>query len=245
MVGATGFGPAISASQTRWDGLTSLHPSRAGRIGPAAPASRTRCSANELQPVEWKWWESNPLRQRLQGAPAALAVTPRCPQDGSLRALLLGAHAVELTITGHVHPAGWCSQGRKDLNLHQRGWSPLLRCRYATPLCNRKPPLPGLSGGRLLVAVLRCYPEASQSARPLPRAAISCENGDAAACRSRLMTDQDSTGCLSFRLTPTVSWSSDSRNAIPSASRQGRSPAPVGLILRADGGGGPSPPAPA
>jgi len=24
----------------------------------------------------------------LQGAPAALAVTPRCPQDGSLRALL-------------------------------------------------------------------------------------------------------------------------------------------------------------
>ena len=186
-----------------------------------------------------------PTAATLARRARCLSCHPQVPAGWQPAGLALGTHAVELTITGHVHPAGWCSQGRKDLNLHQRGWSPLLRCRYATPLCNRKPPLPGLSGGRLLVAVLRCYPEASQSARPLPRAAISCENGDAAACRSRLMTDQDSTGCLSFRLTPTVSWSSDSRNAIPSASRQGRSPAPVGLILRADGGGGPSPPAPA
>ena len=86
MVGVTGFGPAISAPQTRLDGLTSLHPSRAGRN--RTPTSRTLRSAKELQPVQWKWWESDPLRQRLQGAPATLAVTPRCPQDGSLRALL-------------------------------------------------------------------------------------------------------------------------------------------------------------
>jgi len=31
----------------------------------------------------WRWQESNPLRQRLQGAPATLAVIPRCPQDGT------------------------------------------------------------------------------------------------------------------------------------------------------------------
>ena len=32
---------------------------------------------------QWRWQESNPLRQRLQGAPATLAVIPRCPQDGA------------------------------------------------------------------------------------------------------------------------------------------------------------------
>ena len=147
-----------------------------------------------------------PTAATLARRARCLSCHPQVPAGWQPAGLALGAHAVELTITGHVHPAGWCSQGRKDLNLHQRGWSPLLRCRYATPLCNRKPPLPGLSGGRLLVAVLRCYPEASQSARPLPRAGISCGNGDAAACRSRLTTGQDCTGLPFVTVNSNCKW---------------------------------------
>ena len=128
-----------------------------------------------------------------------LSCHPQVPAGWQPAGLALGTHAVELAITGHVHPAGWCSQGRKDLNPHQRGLEPAtLPLRHALIQLETAPS--GSSGGRLLVAELRCYPEASRPTRPLPWAAMRCENGDAAACRSHLMTDQNSTGCLSFQL---------------------------------------------
>jgi hypothetical protein len=65
-------------------------------------------------PVEMAGIE--PARQRLQGATATLAVIPiaaRMAPGGRT------FPAVELASTKHVHPAGWCSQGPKELNPHR------------------------------------------------------------------------------------------------------------------------------
>ena len=102
------------------------------------------CQGASTRPVEVVG--IGPTAATLARRARYLSCHPQVPAGWQPAGLALGTHAVELAITGHVHPAGWCSQGRKDLNPHQRGWSPL-RCRYATPLYNWKPPLPGLPGG--------------------------------------------------------------------------------------------------
>ena len=144
MVGVTGFGPAISASQTRRDGLTSLHPQSGWQESDPHVPNAALCQGATTRPVEVVG--IGPTAATLARRARYLSCHPQVPAGWQPAGLALGTHAVELTITGHVHPAGWCSQGRKDLNPHQRGWSPL-RCRYATPLYNWKPPLPGLPGG--------------------------------------------------------------------------------------------------
>ena len=93
---ATSRGWIVPASAQSMNGTPHL---RTGKQG----LDRVAVGANE-----WRRWESNPLRQRLQGVPGALPVTPSGPQDGACGPFL-GAHTVEMSTIWHVHPAGWCS----------------------------------------------------------------------------------------------------------------------------------------
>jgi hypothetical protein len=93
----------------------------------AAP-DRAPCQSGPY-PVAWRRRESNPLRQRLQGAPAPLAVIPMSsgcpgrPKQGrpgtpEPRAAWRAAPmfpAVELSSSEHIPPEGWYSAGAAGL----------------------------------------------------------------------------------------------------------------------------------
>jgi hypothetical protein len=90
---------------------------------------------------KWRWPESNPLRQRLQGAPVTLTVIPEtaaagaATASGRLGSLPFDAHAMDLSSTArHVHPGGWCSQGRRESNPHSAGFGDRPPSRWLIPM---------------------------------------------------------------------------------------------------------------
>lgn len=70
-------------------------------LEPHLPGPRPGALTLTRHPVEWRWQESNPLRQRLQGAPATFSCHPRrCLRPSPITKTGAGddAHAVELSI---------------------------------------------------------------------------------------------------------------------------------------------------
>jgi hypothetical protein len=56
---------------------------------PSQVACQTSPHPSEAVPMaQWRWQESNPLRQRLQGVPATISCHPQVPAGWRLRALL-------------------------------------------------------------------------------------------------------------------------------------------------------------
>jgi hypothetical protein len=72
------------------------------------------------------------------------------------------AHAVELSMCWHVHPVGWCSQGRKESNLHYWFWRPALCLVKLRPYVMKRAAWLGFPCWRLLdgTCCLESYPGA-------------------------------------------------------------------------------------
>ena len=105
-------------------------PAESNRVSPESESGRLpsssipRCVAPTSDAARWRWRESNPLRRRLQGVSATSAVIPMAmrrpvqPVPGCSWALFRrlakfrqawrpadnGAHAMDVSISKHVHP---------------------------------------------------------------------------------------------------------------------------------------------
>jgi hypothetical protein len=192
-VGMAGLEPAVSWTQTRRPGHTGLHPGRDSRTRTcdfAAP-DRAPCQSGPY-PVAWRRRESNPLRQRLQGAPAPLAVIPMssgCPRPaearqtvntgtsrlgGPRRCFPLWSYQVASTFP----PKGGTPQGRQDLNLRRAVLEAAVLAAELRPyeIQNRPPGVLGAVPSRSLAAATWASP------LPWSRAAST---GTRTACRAR------------------------------------------------------------
>jgi hypothetical protein len=97
------------------------------------------CGDGPVEIARWRWQESNRLRQRLQGAPATLAVTP----------------AGRLRLICHGLPFVWCARcGRVNYPACKRGFAG----RLIRPRVNENRPV-GISLGRLPASACSCLPD--------------------------------------------------------------------------------------
>ncbi len=121
----------------------------------------------ELHPDAWRRWGSNPLQQRLQGAPAPLAVIPMdrscasAERDGAGPESVRPAGRTDVSrllssqCASTFTPQSGASLGRQDSNLHlHRFWRPALDHLSYVPsviqLSKRNRPPGHFSWGRCL-----------------------------------------------------------------------------------------------
>jgi hypothetical protein len=78
-VAPAGSDPASAAFQAAAN-PSQLESHEVGKQGlePRPPGPKPGALTLTPHPAAWRRWESNPLRQRLQGAPAPIAVIPGC-----------------------------------------------------------------------------------------------------------------------------------------------------------------------
>jgi hypothetical protein len=152
-VGNLGVEPSSSCSQSRRVAV-SLVPGRAGQfgnVGRLVPGQAL--SARLLQPVRGPLGIRTPTFLLAGQTLSQLKLEAQVPGGWRLPA---DAHAVQLTMCWHVHPAGWCSQGPQGSNPHHRFWRPVLYLIELDPSVNMRTAPSGLSrrGGSWFSLVL-------------------------------------------------------------------------------------------